>query len=110
VRLGILPGGGDCPGLNAVIRAVVRTAEGVHGDSLIGYRHGWQGVAERDSVELTGASTHAILAAGGTISEPRAITLASTRAPPSVLWIRSIGITSPRCSSLAGTGRSRRHA
>jgi 6-phosphofructokinase 1 len=53
--------------LNAVIRAVVRTAEGVHGDSVIGYRHGWQGVAERDSVELTGASTHAILAAGGTI-------------------------------------------
>lgn len=67
MRLGILTGGGDCPGLNAVIRAVVRTAEGVYGDNVIGYRHGWHGVAEGDSLELTGASTHAILAAGGTM-------------------------------------------
>ncbi len=67
MRLGILTGGGDCPGLNAVIRAVVRTAEGVHGDHVIGYRHGWHGVAEGNSIELTGASTHAILAAGGTM-------------------------------------------
>lgn len=67
MRLGILTGGGDCPGLNAVIRAVVRTAEGVYGDTVIGYRHGWKGVAESDSVELTGASTHAILATGGTM-------------------------------------------
>lgn len=67
MRLGILTGGGDCPGLNAVIRAVVRTAEGVHGDTVLGYRHGWQGVAEGSSVELTGASTHAILATGGTM-------------------------------------------
>lgn len=67
MRLGILTGGGDCPGLNAVIRAVVRTAEGMHGDSVIGYRHGWHGVTEGRSIELTGASTHAILAAGGTM-------------------------------------------
>lgn len=67
MRLGILTGGGDCPGLNAVIRAVVRTAEGVYGDTVIGYRHGWYGVAEGRSMELTGASTHAILAAGGTM-------------------------------------------
>ena len=67
MRLGILTGGGDCPGLNAVIRAVVRTAEGMHGDSVIGYRHGWHGVTEGRSVELTGASTHAILTAGGTM-------------------------------------------
>ncbi len=67
MRLGILTGGGDCPGLNAVIRAIVRTAEGVHGDSVIGYRHGWHGVTEGRSIELTGASTHAILAAGGTM-------------------------------------------
>lgn len=67
MRLGILTGGGDCPGLNAVIRAVVRTAESTFGDNVIGYRHGWHGVAEGDSVELTGASTHAILAAGGTM-------------------------------------------
>ncbi|MHB1594734.1 MAG: 6-phosphofructokinase [Streptosporangiaceae bacterium] len=67
MRLGILTGGGDCPGLNAVIRTVVRSAEGQYGDNVIGYRHGWRGVAESDSVELTGASTHAILAAGGTM-------------------------------------------
>jgi ATP-dependent phosphofructokinase / diphosphate-dependent phosphofructokinase len=67
VRLGILTGGGDCPGLNAVIRAVVRTAEGMHGDTVIGYRHGWHGVTQGRSIELTGASTHAILAAGGTM-------------------------------------------
>lgn len=67
VRIGILTGGGDCPGLNAVIRAVVRTAEDPCGDNVIGYRHGWQGVVEGDSIELTGASTHAILSTGGTI-------------------------------------------
>lgn len=67
MRLGILTGGGDCPGLNAVIRAVVRTAEGMHGDTVIGYRHGWHGVTEGRSIELTGASTHAILTMGGTL-------------------------------------------
>ncbi|HUO71148.1 MAG TPA: ATP-dependent 6-phosphofructokinase [Solirubrobacteraceae bacterium] len=67
MRLGILTGGGDCPGLNAVIRAVVRTAEGVYGDTVIGYRHGWHGVTNGLSMELTGASTHAILVAGGTM-------------------------------------------
>jgi 6-phosphofructokinase len=50
-----------------VIRAVVRTAEGSYGDNVIGYRHGWHGVAEGDSVELTGASTHAVLVTGGTM-------------------------------------------
>ena len=67
MRLGILTGGGDCPGLNAVIRAVVRNAESCYGDNVIGYRHGWHGVAEGDSVELTGATTHAVLNTGGTL-------------------------------------------
>lgn len=62
-----MTGGGDCPGLNAVIRAAVRTAEGGYGHNVIGYRHGWKGVAEGDSVELTGRATHAILATGGTV-------------------------------------------
>jgi 6-phosphofructokinase 1 len=66
MRLGLLTGGGDCPGLNVVIRAVVRTASG-HGSTVIGYRHGWHGVTEADSVELTAAATHAILAIGGTM-------------------------------------------
>ena len=39
MRIGVLTGGGDCPGLNAVIRAVVRKGEGVYGHSFVGYRH-----------------------------------------------------------------------
>ena len=42
MRIGVLTGGGDCPGLNAVIRAVVRKGEGVYGHNLIGFRHGWR--------------------------------------------------------------------
>ncbi|HEY7176084.1 MAG TPA: 6-phosphofructokinase, partial [Micromonosporaceae bacterium] len=67
MRVGILTGGGDCPGLNAVIRAVVRATEDRYGGNVVGYRHGWFGVSEGDSLELTGAATHAILSAGGTI-------------------------------------------
>jgi 6-phosphofructokinase 1 len=53
MRIGILTGGGDCPGLNAVIRAAVRKGEGVYGDQLVGFRHGWRGVVEGEAVELT---------------------------------------------------------
>ena len=67
MRLGILTGGGDCPGLNAALRAVIRTAENQFGSVVIGYRHGWRGVVEGDSIELTGASTQGILSRGGTI-------------------------------------------
>ena len=42
MRIGILTGGGDCPGLNAVIRAVVRKGEGQYGHTIVGYRHGWR--------------------------------------------------------------------
>src|SRR5439155_27139419 len=41
MRIGVLTGGGDCPGLNAVIRAVVRKGEGVYGHNVVGFRHGW---------------------------------------------------------------------
>ena len=47
VRVGMLTGGGDCPGLNAVIRAVVRIGERVHGDEMIGFLDAWDGVHER---------------------------------------------------------------
>jgi phosphofructokinase-like protein len=67
VRIGILTGGGDCPGLNAVIRAVVRKGEGWYGHELVGFRHGWRGVIENETVELTIASTRGILPRGGTI-------------------------------------------
>ncbi len=67
MRIGILTGGGDCPGLNAVIRAVVRKGEGTYGHQIIGFRHGWRGVVEDHTVELSVAATHGILHRGGTI-------------------------------------------
>ena len=51
MRIGMLTGGGDCPGLNAVIRAVVRKGEGHYGHKIIGYRHGWRGVIDGESID-----------------------------------------------------------
>ncbi|MGH8975103.1 MAG: 6-phosphofructokinase [Acidimicrobiia bacterium] len=67
MRIGVLTGGGDCPGLNAVIRAVVRKGEGVYGHNLVGFRYGWRGVIECQMVDLTVASTRGLLHRGGTI-------------------------------------------
>ncbi len=67
MRIGILTGGGDCPGLNAVIRAVVRKGEGAYGHQIVGYRRGWRGVVEAESVDLTIAETRGILRQGGTV-------------------------------------------
>jgi 6-phosphofructokinase 1 len=66
-RIGLLTGGGDCPGLNAVIRAVVRRGLAEAGNSFLGFRHGWAGVLEDDAIELTLQSTAGILPRGGTI-------------------------------------------
>jgi ATP-dependent phosphofructokinase / diphosphate-dependent phosphofructokinase len=65
-RIGILTGGGDCPGLNAVIRGVVRRGL-LGGSSFVGFRHGWSGVLADEAVELTRESTAGILPRGGTI-------------------------------------------
>jgi 6-phosphofructokinase 1 len=67
VRIGVLTGGGDCPGLNAVIRAVVRKGEGEYGHNLIGFRYGWRGVVECQMMDLTVANTRGILHRGGTM-------------------------------------------
>jgi phosphofructokinase-like protein len=67
MRIGILTGGGDCPGLNAVIRAVVRKAIDAYGDQVIGFRDGWRGVLHGACDELTIESTRGILPRGGTI-------------------------------------------
>jgi ATP-dependent phosphofructokinase / diphosphate-dependent phosphofructokinase len=67
VRVGILTGGGDCPGLNAVIRAVVRKGERVHGDELIGFLDAWDGVMERRTTPLTIESMRGTLPRGGTV-------------------------------------------
>jgi 6-phosphofructokinase 1 len=67
VRLGVLTGGGDCPGLNAVIRAIVRKGIDGYGHAIVGFRDGWRGPLESDSEELTIESTRGILPRGGTI-------------------------------------------
>jgi ATP-dependent phosphofructokinase / diphosphate-dependent phosphofructokinase len=67
MRIGVLTGGGDCPGLNAVIRAVVRTGVNRYGHDIVGFRYGWAGVLERNIVELTPKNTAGILHRGGTI-------------------------------------------
>jgi ATP-dependent phosphofructokinase / diphosphate-dependent phosphofructokinase len=66
-RIGILTGGGDCPGLNAVIRAVVRRGINTHGFEIAGFRNGWAGVLAGDFFELTHDNTSGILHRGGTI-------------------------------------------
>lgn len=66
-RIGILTGGGDCPGLNAAIRAVVRKAAGVNGWGVVGFRDGWRGVMNGDVRELTVEAVQGILHRGGTI-------------------------------------------
>ncbi|HEX3692203.1 MAG TPA: ATP-dependent 6-phosphofructokinase [Solirubrobacteraceae bacterium] len=68
MRVGLLTGGGDCPGLNAVIRAVVRRGlQRDAGSAFVGFRHGWAGVLEDEAIELTRARTAGILPRGGTI-------------------------------------------
>ncbi len=66
-RIGILTGGGDCPGLNAAIRAVVRKAVGAQGWEVLGFRDGWRGVMGGGVQPLTAESVQGILHRGGTI-------------------------------------------
>ncbi|MGH2941150.1 MAG: 6-phosphofructokinase [Solirubrobacteraceae bacterium] len=66
-RIGLLTGGGDCPGLNPVIRAVVRKGIDHHGHEIFGFRKGWKGVLENDAIQLTRENTSGILHKGGTI-------------------------------------------
>jgi 6-phosphofructokinase 1 len=67
VRVGILTGGGDCPGLNAVIRAIVRKGEQVFGDELIGFLDAWDGVINRRTMHLDVSSLRGMLPKGGTL-------------------------------------------
>jgi phosphofructokinase-like protein len=66
-HIGILTGGGDCPGLNAVIRAVVRKGVNAYGHRITGFEGGWLGVLEQNTTELTIDNTSGILPRGGTI-------------------------------------------
>src|ERR671925_2137477 len=67
MRIGVLTGGGDCPGLNAVIRAIIRKGVGEYGHEFLGYRDGWRGPLERDSRPLGVPEVRGILPRGGTI-------------------------------------------
>src|SRR5215472_5650429 len=86
MRVGVLTGGGDCPGLNAVIRAVVRTGAAEHEMEFIGFRDGWRGPLEGDTMVLDVQAVRGILPRGGTI-------LGSSR-------------TNPLAESAAAGGRS----
>jgi phosphofructokinase-like protein len=66
-KIGVLTGGGDCPGLNAVIRAVVKTATGVYGWEVLGFRDGYRGLVNNDYIKLRKANVSGILDRGGTI-------------------------------------------
>jgi ATP-dependent phosphofructokinase / diphosphate-dependent phosphofructokinase len=67
MRVGVLTGGGDCPGLNAVIRAIVRTGVGESGYDFTGFRDGWRGPLEGDTMTLDVQAVRGILPRGGTI-------------------------------------------
>ncbi|WP_024796639.1 ATP-dependent 6-phosphofructokinase [Tomitella biformata] len=68
MRIGILTGGGDCPGLNAAIRAIVRTCLDGHGSSVVGFHDGWRGLLENSWREMaSGSRVDRILSRGGTI-------------------------------------------
>jgi phosphofructokinase-like protein len=67
MRVAMLTGGGDCPGLNAVMRAVVRKGERVFGDELIGFVDGWRGVIEGETRDLSVEALRGTLPRGGTI-------------------------------------------
>ncbi|MEU9705335.1 6-phosphofructokinase [Streptomyces sp. NPDC014870] len=78
MRIGVLTSGGDCPGLNAVIRSVVHRAVVDHGDEVIGFHDGWKGLLECDYRKLDLDAVAGILARGGTI-------LGSSRVQPAHL-------------------------
>ncbi|MFJ5548811.1 6-phosphofructokinase [Streptomyces sp. NPDC093225] len=78
MRIGVLTSGGDCPGLNAVIRSVVHRAVVDHGDEVIGFHDGWRGLLECDYRKLDLDSVSGILALGGTV-------LGSSRVQPAHL-------------------------
>lgn len=66
-KVGVLTGGGDCPGLNAVIRAIVRRAIRYGGYEVVGIKHGWRGLVECETMDLKREDVRGILHRGGTI-------------------------------------------
>jgi ATP-dependent phosphofructokinase / diphosphate-dependent phosphofructokinase len=67
MKIGVLTGGGDCPGLNAVIRAIVRKGSFHYGDEFVGFLEGWRGLVEDKTMPLDLSTVAGILPRGGTI-------------------------------------------
>ena len=67
MKIGMLTGGGDCPGLNAVIRGAVRKGVSTYGHDFIGFRDGWRGPLENETMQLGIPEVRGILPRGGTI-------------------------------------------
>jgi phosphofructokinase-like protein len=67
MKVAMLTGGGDCPGLNAVMRAVVRKGERTYGDELVGFVDGWRGVLEADTMDVSVDTFRNTLPRGGTV-------------------------------------------
>src|SRR5262245_21763893 len=67
MRIGMLTGGGDCPGLNAVLRAAVRKGQTHYDDELLGFRDGWKGANENRADELDVERMRGSLPRGGTV-------------------------------------------
>jgi len=66
-RIGILTSGGDCPGLNAVIRGAVLKGTEVHGQEFVGFLDGWRGLVEGDVIPLDRSRVRGLAQQGGTI-------------------------------------------
>ena len=101
MRIGILTGGGDCPGLNAVIRAIVRTSDVRYGSSVVGFLDGWRGLLEDRRIQLRNDDRNdRLLAKGGTMLGTARMQPRQADAPG---WTRS----SRRSTTTASTCSSR---
>lgn len=65
-NIGILTSGGDAPGLNAAIRSICLTAENVYGAKVIGFRNGYKGLVENDTIKMSSLNLDTLLTSGGT--------------------------------------------
>lgn len=86
MRLGILTGGGDCPGLNAVIRAVVLHGARRWGDEVLGFRDGWRGVVAVDAAHAGAFGRMVAVEAGGIGLVPLEDATAALKPIPAGLW------------------------
>ena len=105
-RIGVLTGGGDCPGLNAVIRAVTKTAIWQHGIDVFGIEDGFQGLFEDRVRPLTAKDASGILTRGGTILG------SNNRCNPRRYCVRVDPVTGPVWENVTGrcVDTARRHA